>query len=122
MVRVLIVDDEPDFLELIREFVTRRGYKAILAQSGSEALSKVKEERPHVILLDIRMPDMDGIEALRRIREIDREVGVIMLTAVRDSAVGRESLRQGAFDYVTKPVDFKYLDHVLWYKVATMTV
>ncbi len=122
MVRVLIVDDEPDFLELVREFVTRSGYEAILARSGPEALSKVKEERPHIVLLDIRMPEMDGIETLRRIRAVDQEVGVIMLTAVEDSEVGRESLRLGAFDYLVKPVDFKYLEHVLWYKAAMMTV
>jgi DNA-binding response OmpR family regulator len=122
MVRVLIVDDEPDFVELIREFVTRNGYEPLLAYNGPEALCKVKEERPHIVLLDIRMPKMDGIEVLQKIREIDREVGVIMLTAVNDSEVGRQSLRLGAFDYLVKPLDFKYLERVLWYKIATMTV
>ena len=122
MVRVLIVDDEPDFVELIREFVSRHGYTPLLAYNGPEALCLLKEERPHIVLLDIRMPGMDGIEVLRKIREIDREVGVIMLTAVDDSEVGHRSFQLGAFDYLVKPLDFKYLERVLWYKVATMTV
>jgi len=121
MVRVLIVDDEPDFVELIREFVARSGYEPLLACNGPEALRKVREERPHIVLLDIRMSGMDGIEVLRKIREIDREVGVIMLTALNDSGVRRRSLRLGAFDYLVKPLDFKDLERVLLQKVGTMT-
>ena len=122
MARVLIVDDEPDFVELIQEFVAGRGYEPLVAYSGREALQKVKEERPHIVLLDIRMPGMDGMEVLEKIREIDREIGVIMLTAVNDREIGRQSLQRGAFDYLVKPIDLKYLERVLWYKVAAMTL
>lgn len=122
MTRVLIVDDEPDFVEVISEFVRMRGFEALAAYDGPEALQKVKEERPHIVFLDIRMPGMDGLEVLRRIRQIDREVGVIMLTAVEDERTGREALLLGAFDYLVKPVDLAYLDRVLWYKVASMTL
>ncbi len=122
MARVLIVDDEPDFVELIQEFVAGRGYEPLVAYSGREALQKVKDERPHIVLLDIRMPGMDGMEVLEKIREIDREIGVIMLTAVNDREIGRQSLQRGAFDYLVKPIDLKYLERVLWYKVAAMTL
>jgi DNA-binding response OmpR family regulator len=122
MTRVLIVDDEPDFVEVIREFLQERGFEALVAYSGPEALQKVKDERPHIVFLDIRMPGMGGLEVLRKIREIDREVGVIMLTAVDDPETGRQSLLLGAFDYLVKPVDLKYLERVLWYKVAAMTL
>ncbi len=122
MGRVLIVDDEPDFAELLQAFVASNGYTPLVASSGPEALRKVKEERPHLVLSDIRMPGMDGLEVLRHIRGIDREVGVIMVTAVEDAAVGCKSLRMGAFDYLVKPLDIEYLEQVLWYKVATMTV
>lgn len=122
MVRVLIVDDEPDFVELIREFVTGKGYQALVAHDGREALRQLKEQRPHIVLLDIRMPGMDGLEALRQIRETDREVGVIMLTGVRDREIGNRSLREGAFDYLVKPIDLAYLGRVLCYKVAAMTI
>jgi DNA-binding response OmpR family regulator len=122
MVRILVVDDEPDFVELIREFVARKGYHPIVAHDGREALQKLKEERPHIVLLDIRMPGMDGLEVLKRIREADREVGVIMLTGVLDRDIGSQSLRDGAFDYLIKPIDLQYLERVLWYKAAAMTL
>ena len=122
MPRVLVVDDEPDAVELLQEFLTAKGYEVIAASDGEEALRKVKEDRPHLILLDIRMPKMNGIEVLRRVREIDREVGVIMVTAVNEEETGRQALQMGAFDYITKPLDLKYLERSLWYKITTMTL
>ncbi len=122
MSRVLVVDDEPDFVELLQEFLTAKGYEVISAENGEEALRKVKEERPHLILLDVRMPNMNGLEVLRRVREIDHEVGVIMVTAVSEEDTGRQALKLGAFDYITKPLDLKYLERSLWYKITTMTL
>jgi CheY-like chemotaxis protein len=120
MARVLVVDDEPDAVELLQEFLTGKGYEVLTAANGNEALQKLKAERPHLILLDVRMPGMNGLEALRRIREIDREVGVIMVTAVNEEETGREALRLGAFDYIVKPLDLAYLERSLWTKIMTM--
>jgi DNA-binding response OmpR family regulator len=122
MPRVLVVDDEPDFIELLREFLTAKGYEVIAASNGEEALCKVKEDRPHLILLDVRMPKMNGLEVLKQVREIDHEVGVIMVTAVNEEETGRQALKMGAFDYITKPLDLKYLERSLWYKITTMTL
>ena len=122
MPRVLVVDDEPDFIELLREFLTAKGYEVIAASNGEEALRKVKEDRPHLILLDVRMPKMNGLEVLKQVREIDHEVGVIMVTAVNEEETGRQALNLGAFDYITKPLDLKYLERSLWYKITTMTL
>jgi DNA-binding response OmpR family regulator len=122
MPRVLVVDDEPDAVELLTEFLRAKGYEVITAPDGEEALRKVKEDRPHLILLDVRMPKLNGMEVLRRVREIDREVGVIMVTAVNEEETGREALKMGAFDYITKPLDLKYLERSLWYKITTMTL
>jgi len=122
MPRVLIVDDEPDFVELLREFLTAKGYEVAAASNGEEALRKVKEDRPHLVLLDVRMPRMSGLEVLKQLREIDHEVGVIMVTAVNEEVTGREALKLGAFDYITKPLDLKYLERSLWYKITTMTL
>jgi DNA-binding response OmpR family regulator len=122
MPRVLVVDDEPDAVELLQEFLTAKGYAVLTASNGEDALRKLKEERPHLILLDIRMPKMNGIEVLRRVREIDHEVGVIMVTAVHEEETGRQALKLGAFDYITKPLDFQYLERSLWYKITTMTL
>jgi two-component system response regulator AtoC len=120
MARVLVVDDEPDVLDLLDEFLTGKGYEVTTAQGGPEALRKAKAERPHAILLDIRMPDMSGLEVLRRVREADREVGVIMITAVNEEETGREALKLGAFDYLVKPLDLAYLERSLWHQITMM--
>jgi DNA-binding response OmpR family regulator len=122
MPRVLVVDDEPDARELLSEFLTAKGYEVLTASNGEEALRKVKEDRPHLILLDVRMPKMNGLEVLKQVREIDHEVGVIMVTAVNEEETGRQALKLGAFDYITKPLDLKYLERSLWYKITTMTL
>lgn len=120
MARILVVDDEPDAVELLQEFLTSKGYEVLTASNGEEALRKVKEERPHLILLDVRMPGMSGLDVLRQVRQFDREIGVIMVTAVNEEETGRESLRLGAFDYIVKPLNLEYLERSLWYKVTTM--
>ena len=122
MARILVVDDEPDAVELLQEFLTAKGYDVIIACDGEEALRQVKEHRPHLILLDVRMPKLNGMEVLKRVREIDHEVGVIMVTAVNEEETGREALKLGAFDYITKPLDLPYLERALWLKIATMLV
>ena len=66
------------------------------------------------------MPKMNGLEVLKQVREIDHEVGVIMVTAVNDEETGRQALTLGAFDYITKPLDFQYPERSLWYKITTM--
>ena len=120
--RVLVVDDDPVTVELLQEFLSAKGYEVITAGDGAEGLRRVKEERPHLILLDVQMPKMDGLEVLRRLREIDKEVSVIMVTGVNEEAIGRKAMALGAFDYIVKPLDLPYLEQSLWYKITTMTL
>jgi DNA-binding response OmpR family regulator len=120
MARVLVVDDEPDSVELLQEFLTGKGYEVITASNGDDALKKVKAERPHLILLDVRMPGMSGFDVLREVRQFDQEVGVIMVTGVNEEEAGRQALKAGAFDYIVKPLDLEYLERSLWYKITTM--
>ncbi len=94
----------------------------ITASNGQEALRRVKEDRPHLILLDVNMPRMSGLEVLQRVREIDQEVGVIMVTALHEEETGRQALTLGAFDYITKPLDLPYLERSLWTKIQLMTL
>ncbi len=122
MSRVLVVDDDPKAVEMLTEFLTTKGYEVLTASNGDEALSRVKEERPHLILLDVCMPKMDGLEVLRRVREIDHEAGIIMVTAVHEEETGRKALTMGAFDYITKPLDLQYLERSLWTKILLMTL
>jgi DNA-binding response OmpR family regulator len=120
--RVLVVDDEAEAVELLQEFLVGKGYEVSTASDGAEALRKVKEERPHLILLDVRMPKMDGLEVLRQVKAIDPTVGVIMVTAANEEAIGRRAMELGAFDYIVKPLDLPYLERSLWYKLTMMTL
>ena len=120
--RVLVVDDDPNVQEILREFLSAKGYEIITAGDGAEGLRRVKEERPHLILLDVQMPKMDGLEVLRRLREIDKEVSVIMITSVNEQEIARQAIELGAFDYIVKPLDLPYLEQSLWYKITTMTL
>ncbi len=118
--RVLIVDDEPQIGEFLGEFLIEKGYEVFYAESGEEALRFVKRVRPHMTLLDVRMSGMGGIETLRQMIEIDPKLGVIMVTAIHEEEIGREALRLGAVDFITKPIDFDYLETSLMYKLSAM--
>jgi len=108
--KILVVDDEVKACGLLKRFLETKGYDVITANNGVDAIEKVKNEKPDAMLLDIRMPGMEGIEVLKRIREFDKDVGVIMVTAVKEEETGKEALKAGADEYITKPIDFNYLE------------
>lgn len=111
--RVLVVDDEIEFRKVLAEYLEDRGFDVIEAQDGEEALDRVPDFRPHIVLMDVMMAGMGGVEALRRIKTTAPETCVIMVTAVEDIDSARAALALGASDYVTKPFSFQYLDSVL---------
>ena len=108
---VLVVDDE----EVIRDFFTRAltDYRVITAASGEEAVSIIKKDRPELVLLDIKMPGIDGIEALRQIKQIDDSIVVIMLSAHGTLKSNLEAARLGAYDSMAKPFDLKEIKAVI---------
>jgi DNA-binding response OmpR family regulator len=103
--KILLVDDEPDFCELLREFLAGKGYQTTTANSGTEALTTYEQERPDLVLLDIVMPDMCGLEVLRKLKTLDPKANVVMVSAVKDDDTGIEALKYGTNGYITKPVD-----------------
>jgi DNA-binding NtrC family response regulator len=107
--KLLLVDDEERFLATTRKLLSKSGYQAETASSGSEALEKIRNQPIHVVILDVKMPGMDGIETLREIKRQFPMVEVIMLTghATVESAV--EGLKSGATDYLMKPADMEDL-------------
>ncbi|HSF05028.1 MAG TPA: response regulator [Methylomirabilota bacterium] len=111
--RILIVDDEAPVLDVLSEYFAGQGYAVQTAASGAAALAAVGRERPDLVLLDVRMPDMDGVEVLRRLRAVNGDLAIIMVTANEDLGLARETLKLGAFDYVAKPFDFRYLDRAV---------
>jgi DNA-binding NtrC family response regulator len=110
--RVLIVDDEPLILEVLSEHF-KAEFDVETAPNGAEALGAILRHRPDVVLLDINMPRMNGVDVLKDIKQIDESIAVIMVTANEQIALAAEALRAGAFGYVPKPFDFRYLDHML---------
>ena len=115
--KILVVDDEKPICNMLKKFLIKKGYKATTVLSGKEAITKLKKERPHIVLLDIRMPGMDGVETLKRIRKIDKKVGIIMITVVKEDKTGRACMKLGAFDYITKPFDLNQLEKALTVKL-----
>lgn len=110
--RILVVDDHPDNVEIIHARLTNRGFTVETATNGQEALERVRENPPHLILLDVMMPLMDGYEVSRRIKNDDTLpfIPIILVTA-RDSTQDKvEGLDAGADDYLTKPINFPELE------------
>ena len=103
--RVLIVDDEKDFCDILFRVVKRGGFTALVAHDGEMALEMIKLGLPEVVLLDVRMPGMDGIEVLKRARKIDSRLPVIMITAYSGVHDAVEAIKKGAYDYLPKPLD-----------------
>ena len=99
---VLVADDEPRITKLVSIALTEEGFRVITASGGEDALQKAEEYRPDVVLLDIVMPDLDGIEVMRQLRE-RRPVPVILLTAKGSTADKAKGLDLGADDYIAKP-------------------
>lgn len=107
--KLLIVDDEVAVCEALKEFFEDKQFTVEMAHDGEDALTKVDEFEPHCILLDIKMPYLNGIEALGMIELKNKEVEVIMVTAIANMKIAEDCMRKGAFGFVTKPVD---LDHL----------
>jgi len=109
--KVLVVDDEFEIRDVLSRFLTEEGYEIILASNGEEALELVERENPQVVLLDILMPGIGGIETCKRLKENEktRFIPVIMATALWDKL--SEAIDAGAEDFVTKPFNLTELSH-----------
>ena len=113
---ILIVDDEPAIREVLTGYFEHaygpRGFTVETAADGAGALAAVRRQRPALVLLDIDMPGMSGVEALRGVRAIDPRIPVIMVTGNEDTRVAGDVIRHGAYSYLPKPVRFQYLEHI----------
>jgi DNA-binding NtrC family response regulator len=107
---IMIIDDEEEANTLIRTYLERRGYNATSVFNGEESLLKIKMNKPQIVILDIRMRGMDGMLILKRIKEIDKSIVVIMTSGISDEAVIAEAMKMGAAGYLIKPFNLAKLE------------
>ncbi|MFC1592584.1 response regulator [Candidatus Omnitrophota bacterium] len=112
---ILIVDDNREIRDVLGSFLSKKGYKVLQASSGEEALMKIKAEveKPQFVLLDMRMPGMDGLGTLREVKNLDDSIKVAMLTSAQEEHIMQEAMKLGADDYIIKPCDLNKLDTLI---------
>jgi len=110
---LMVVDDSRAIQRTLQKHFTENGYRVVTAGDGQAALDLMETDRPDVVILDIRMPVMDGLEALKRMKEIDRNVAVIMVTALEDMQTTIRAIQLGAYEYINKPIDLDKLEVII---------
>ena len=119
--KILAVDDEPDALELYKDLFTQKGYKVECANGGIEAIKTTEKTDFDAVLLDIRMPEMDGIETLMKLKEINPELPVVMLTAYGyDENLINKALQLGAAGYISKNLPLAQIVYTFQTLLSTM--
>ena len=111
--KILVVDDEPEVRKLMEHFLTDRGYDVRLAENGRRGLAELEHFRPDVVLLDMHMPEMDGLETLKHLATRWPGLPVIMVTVNEDVETTSQMLQAGAADYVPKPFNLDYLEQAI---------
>ena len=107
--KVLLVDDEEDILEVIQDRLQAYGFSVVTAKTGLEALNKLSQEKFDGIFLDVKMPEMGGIQVLEEIRKTDKKIAVIIITASSTREAAIEAIAKGANEYVLKPFEWEEL-------------
>jgi two-component system NtrC family response regulator len=110
---ILVVDDDSSVRDFLRDVLSRKGRTVLTASNGQQALETASSRQLDVILLDMKMPGLGGTETLRRLLEVDAGMVVIILTAYGSIQTAREAMRFGAYDYLTKPVQPRFLEEVI---------
>ena len=111
--KVLVVDDDEGVLKVIRLQLEHEGFSVLTEKSAHGMLLAVSQGDYDAVLLDLGLPDMDGLEALKKLKNFKPNLPVIIVTGNHEEEKGRRAIELGAWDYITKPIDFKYLKNVL---------
>src|SRR3954453_1268113 len=114
MANLLLIDDDPDLLpDQMRQVFPAPAHRVEIAPTGSEGLERARDGPPDVILLDLRLPDQSGLDVLKQLRQNDARIPVVLVTVARSADSAIEAMRQGAYDYLLKPLDLQKLDRVI---------
>lgn len=111
MKKILVIDDDPNIQEILENILSELGYKINLASDGDQALKRIEQDKPDLILMDIRLPDIDGISLCRQVRQLKEtsNIPILMLTALSDVTTYHDAKLFGAVDYIVKPFDLDLL-------------
>ena len=112
MIKILVVDDEPGICDMLKKTFSTIGFKVFSATSGLEALELAKKEKPKVVFLDVRMLGMSGLEVLEKIKAMDSQARVNIVTALADEETKAEARKLGADEFITKPFVSEYLEEI----------
>lgn len=113
MSKILVVDDEVEACKVLDEYLSAKGYEVHTSHDGPSAIEKIKTVKPHLVLLDMIMPGMQGLEVLKEIKKIDPNLKIVMVTVVTDEEEACETFELGACDYITKPVNIAHLEKII---------
>ena len=109
METILVVDDEKNYLLVLKELLVEEGYEVLTAQSGADALAILNETELDLVVTDMKMPGMSGVELLEKLKQKDPQLPVVMMTAFGTVEKAVEAMKKGAFDYISKPFDNEIL-------------
>ncbi len=119
--KILIIDDDKSVRDFLELFLKKKGCANVWsAGSGSEGLAIIEKEDIQLVLLDIKLPDADGVEVLRRIKQVKPATGVIMITGFPDQDKAKLAMKEGAYDFIVKPFDLQYLELSVLTKIILM--
>lgn len=121
MARLLIIDDDKQTCDYLKEFFILRKCTVSTALSGRDGLVLLKKQKPDIVLLDVKMEGMDGLEVLREIKKIDKNIKVIMITVASDEVTRQKAKELGADDFIKKPLNIGYLEGTVSLKVSKLT-
>jgi len=121
MAKLVVIDDDKDTCEYLKEFFEQRKCIVLTANSGAEGLSIIKEEKPDIVLLDVKMEGMNGLETLKEIKNFDPTIKVIMVTVASDQETHQKAVELGADDFIKKPLNTGYLEGTVSLKVSKLS-
>lgn len=117
MIKILILDDEKGLCDQLKKYFRKRGYTVFAVTNGKEALSVLKKESPQILVLDIRMDGVTGLDVLKKAKEDNPKVKAVMITGLDDEATKNQAKQLGADEYLTKPFSYDILERLVIHKV-----